>query len=66
MLAVFRQQSPLSVPEVAYALGVTPQTVRRRIYDGTIPARRVGRLYKIDPRDLGLIAPHVDVSEDTA
>lgn len=32
----------ISIPEAAEALGVSAKTVRRRITDGTIEARRIG------------------------
>lgn len=42
----------LSPEQVAELLGVSLQTVRRRIADGTIPARKIGRLWKIRRIDI--------------
>jgi len=36
------------VPEAAKAIGVSEATVRRRIKDGSIPVRRVGRSVRVD------------------
>ena len=36
------------VPEAAQAIGVSEATVRRRIKDGSIPVRRVGRSVRVD------------------
>lgn len=41
-----------SITEAADALGVSQWTIRRRIADGTIKARRFGRLIRIDRNDL--------------
>jgi len=38
----------VTVEEAAAALSVTPQTVYRRVEDGTIPAVRIGRAIRID------------------
>lgn len=38
----------VSVSDAARALGVDPRTVRRRVQDGSIPARRVGRRLLVD------------------
>ena len=38
----------VTVPEAAKALGVSQATIRRRMKDGTLPSRRVGRLRRID------------------
>lgn len=42
----------LTVNEAAAALNVSPKTIRRRLADGSIPARRIGRLIRINPADL--------------
>lgn len=42
----------LSVPEVAARLHVTSQTVRNWIDHGTLPAIRVGRAFRLNPRDV--------------
>jgi excisionase family DNA binding protein len=38
----------VAVPEAAKAIGVSEATVRRRIKDGSIPVRRVGRAVRVD------------------
>jgi excisionase family DNA binding protein len=38
----------VSVPEAARNLGMSPATIRRRIKDGSIPVRRVGRSIRVD------------------
>jgi len=42
----------LSPDNAAEACGVSTDTIRRRISDGTLPAYRVGRLIKILETDL--------------
>jgi excisionase family DNA binding protein len=42
----------LSAPEVAARLHVTAQTVRNWIDQGTLPAIRVGRAFRVNPRDV--------------
>lgn len=50
----------LSPAEVAARYGVSTQTIRRRIHDGTLPATRVGKLLRVDPSDLDrLERPHL-------
>jgi excisionase family DNA binding protein len=47
----------LSIIEAATILGVNPKTVRRYIWEGRLPAVRVGpKLLRIDPRDLDQLA----------
>lgn len=41
-----------TVREVAAALGVHPETIRRLIHDGRIDAVRVGRVLRVEPREL--------------
>jgi excisionase family DNA binding protein len=43
----------LTVPEAARRAGKNPETVRRWIREGKLPARRVGTQHMIDERDLG-------------
>jgi excisionase family DNA binding protein len=45
----------LSVAEVADRLGRNPETVRRWIRSGRLPARRVGTKHAIDALDLRVI-----------
>jgi len=40
------------IPTVAVLLDMSERTVRRRIADGTIPARRFGRLLRVDVTEL--------------
>ena len=42
----------LSVREVASALGVHPETIRRLIHDGRLDAIRVGRVLRIQRVEL--------------
>ncbi len=42
----------LSVREVADALGVHPETIRRLIHDGRLDAIRVGRVLRIGRAEL--------------
>jgi len=42
----------LTVPEVAARLGRDPETVRRWIRAGRLPARKVGTQHVMDERDL--------------
>ena len=50
-----KQRRALLVSEVSARLGITPDTVRRWVKDGLIPAQRLGpgRRILIDPDDLG-------------
>lgn len=43
------QPTPLTVAEVARYLRLTPETVRKRIADGQIPAVRIGHEFRIPP-----------------
>jgi len=49
-----------SVTKAAEVLGVDPRTVRRRVQDGSLPARRVGRKLLVD---LGAVM-HVPTDEE--
>lgn len=40
----------VSVNEAARRLGVTSKTVRRRIRDGKLPVKRIGRAVRVDLR----------------
>jgi excisionase family DNA binding protein len=42
----------VSVSEAAEALGVSEVTVRRRIKDGKLPVKRIGRAVRVDLRGL--------------
>lgn len=42
----------LSVTEAAERLNVHPATIRRMIARGELSARRVGRVWRVDPADL--------------
>jgi excisionase family DNA binding protein len=45
----------LTAPEVAARLHVTAQTVRNWIDQGTLPAIRVGRAFRVNPRDVDVL-----------
>lgn len=45
-------QRPLSVPEAAERLGVTPRFVRRLVAERRIPYLKLGRHVRFDPADL--------------
>ena len=49
-----RQRSPnlLTIEEAAERLSVTPRNIRHQIYLRRIPIVKVGRLVRIDERDL--------------
>lgn len=59
-MAVNTQSTPpppspplISLTEAAQRVGVAPNTLRRWVAQGLVPARRVGpRLIRIDPADL--------------
>lgn len=42
----------LSIEEVARHYGLRPDTVRRKVRDGEIDALRIGRVYRLDWRDV--------------
>lgn len=45
--------APLSIDQAAECVGVSRDTIRRRIADGTLPAHRMGpKLIRIHPADL--------------
>lgn len=54
----------ISIAQAAERLGLSTDTVRRRIADGTLPARRVGpRTIRLDARDVdALVRPIPTVS----
>lgn len=45
-------QRPLSVPEAAERLGVSPRFVRRLVAERRIPYLKLGRHVRFDPADL--------------
>lgn len=42
----------ITVPEAARRAGKDPETIRRWIRQGRLPARRIGTQHVIEPRDL--------------
>jgi len=46
----------ITVPEAARRVGRNPETVRRWIREGRLPARRIGTQHLIDEADLATIA----------
>jgi len=42
----------LGTHDVARVLGVTPNTARRLMLPGDIPARRIGGLWRVRPQDI--------------
>jgi excisionase family DNA binding protein len=57
-LESLRQSLPaqlVTVPEAAQRLGLSAATVRRRVKDGTLPARRVGKSIRVDLSALSVI-----------
>ena len=42
----------ISVTQAAQILAVHPATIRRMIGRGELPAKRVGRVWRVNPRDL--------------
>jgi excisionase family DNA binding protein len=46
----------LTTPEVAKRLGVTVARVQRLIWDGRLPAQKIGRDYVVRKEDLKLVA----------
>ena len=47
----------LTTDQVAQRLGITPRRVRALITAGRLKAKRIGRDYLIDSRDLAKFAP---------
>jgi len=47
----------LTVPEAAKRVGRDPETVRRWIRSGKLPARKVGTQHVIEEADLDAVAP---------
>lgn len=45
----------LTVPEAARTTGRNPETIRRWIREGKLPARKVGTQHLIDEEDLALL-----------
>jgi excisionase family DNA binding protein len=45
----------ISVPEAAEIVGVSPQTIRNRIYEGVLPAAMIATRYVIQRDDLELL-----------
>lgn len=47
----------LSISEAAEHLGISVATVRRRVRDGSLPSKKLGRSVRIDATALGQVAP---------
>lgn len=52
MLGTLEVETMLSLKEVAGRLGVSVMTVRRLIWEGTLPAFKIGGRMKVDPEAL--------------
>ena len=50
--ALLQQWDLLTVPQVAAAFQVTPQTIRNWIDHGTLPAVRIGRAFRVKRQDV--------------
>lgn len=50
--ALTSSDRPLTVRDAADRLGVSVETIRARVNDGTIPAARLGKAIRIRPADL--------------
>jgi len=48
----------MTIPEVARYLRVSEKTIRRWIKEGTLTAYRLGRQWRINPKDLELLLRH--------
>lgn len=51
----------LTVPEAARRVGRNPETVRRWIREGRLPARRIGTQHVIDEADLAAFGVGADI-----
>lgn len=51
-MSVAKRTQALSIRDAAEAFGVSTDTIRRRIADGTLPAFKVGRVIRIRPEDV--------------
>ena len=47
----------LSIPQLAAMLKITPQTLRRHIREGQIPAARIGGHWRVRRSDLEALFP---------
>lgn len=56
----------LGVTDVAGLLGRQPMTIRRWIQDGKLPAKRIGKLYKLRPADVDAFVEGADVVPTTS
>ena len=54
--ALATYERPLTTKEVAKLLNVSPLSVQRKAKRGTIPAFKVGRLFRYDPKALAVWA----------
>jgi excisionase family DNA binding protein len=43
---------PMTLPEAAAILGVTPDTLRQQIANGKLRARKVGRDWQVTPKEV--------------
>ena len=50
--ALTSDDRPLSLRDAADYCGVSVETMRARVHDGTIPAARLGKAIRIRPADL--------------
>jgi excisionase family DNA binding protein len=51
----------LTVPEAARRIGRNPETIRRWIREGKLPARKIGTQHLIEERDLdAAVTPNAD------
>jgi excisionase family DNA binding protein len=52
--------------ELADYLGVSERTALRRMRDGTVPAQRIGKLWRVSPELLGRVMDEHHTSHHTA
>jgi excisionase family DNA binding protein len=55
----------VTVPEAARRMGKSPESIRRWIREGRLPARKVGTQHVIDERDLAMVKAGVLPAPDS-
>jgi excisionase family DNA binding protein len=61
-----RRTPLITIAEAAVRLNVSERTIHRAIRDGSLPARRVRKMIRLDPADVDRLAVPIPTAGDVA